>query len=82
MFRRMDVELCGVFQGMVFFVEIVSLSFFTSTFSSISDPANKIITLENGGVEIVLQAMKRFPHVADVQKCACGILQNLSANSI
>jgi len=35
---------------------------------------------EKGGIEIIVQAMKKFPNRAHLQKNGCGAIKNIVAN--
>jgi hypothetical protein len=58
--------------------ESVFLFFFVD-FSVVSGD-NRIAIASKGGIELILQAMKRHPNHAGIQEYGCGVLFNLAAN--
>jgi hypothetical protein len=49
------------------------------SFPILSDD-NQVIIRENGGIDMLIQAMKAFPRNAAIQENACAALWNLAVN--
>jgi hypothetical protein len=50
---------------------------FVPFFSHLCSEINRVVIREQGGVDLILQAMRTFPNHAGIQENGCGALYNL-----